>query len=148
MTSYRFSYLHYPPLPSPCVGTSVEHTDRLSGLDSAYWARMSDYVTTNAQQSAQTRRCLHVTIASNLPTSSALRQMQRSFSAASASTKSPTPRSASIACSACVPCLTSSSGMRSTSSGRRVRHAVCHTCCPVLVELSSGMSSTSMGQRV
>jgi hypothetical protein len=78
--------------------------------------------TTSAEQSAQTHRCPQGTSASNLPTSAALRQMQHSFSAASASTKGPTARSAPSACSASVPRLTSSiSGMSSTSSGRFLR---------------------------
>ena len=38
-------------LPTPCVGTSVEHTERLSGLRSAYRAKCP---TTRADQSANT----------------------------------------------------------------------------------------------
>ncbi len=83
--------------------------------------------TTSVEQSAQTHRCPHGTSASNLPNSSALRQMQHSFSSASASTKGPTAHSASSVCSASVPRLTpSSSEMSSTSSGRRVRRASRH----------------------
>ena len=85
-----------PPLPNPCVGTSVEHTDRLSGLRSAYSP------TTSAEQSAHTHRCPHGTSARNLPTSSALRQMQHSFSAVSASTKGHTTHCTSSACNASV----------------------------------------------
>jgi hypothetical protein len=43
--------LHYPPLPTPCVGTSVQHTERLSGLRSAYRAKCP---TIRADQSANT----------------------------------------------------------------------------------------------
>jgi hypothetical protein len=59
--------------------------------------------TTSAEQSAHTHRCPQGTSASNLPTTAALRQMQHSFSAASASTKGPTFISLQLVWTKCAP---------------------------------------------
>jgi hypothetical protein len=57
--------------------------------------------TTSAEHSSHTHRCPHGTSTSNLPPSSALRQMQHSFLAASAATKGPTVHSVSSPCNTC-----------------------------------------------
>jgi hypothetical protein len=116
-----------PTLPSPASPAWEGQSNTNRGLASVGHSGQVVCPTTSAEQSEHTHRCPHDTSTSNLPKSSALRQMQHSFSAASASTKGPTARSASSACSASVPRLTSSSsGMSSTRSGRRVRRAPRH----------------------
>ncbi len=110
-------------LPIPFVGTSTNtRIACLASVRHTGQVRPTTSAETGAEHSAHTHRCPHGTSASNLLTSSALRQMQHSFSAASASSKGPTARSASSACSASVPRLTSSSsGISSASSGRFLR---------------------------
>ena len=94
----------YTTLPCQALAWHRQSNTRIACLASV-WHTGQECPTTSAEQSAHTHRCPHGNSASNLPTSSALRQMQHSFSAASASTKGPTARSASSACSASVPRL-------------------------------------------